>query len=830
MSSLLNVFDERAGEFDERKRTDYNYVDTFWTALTGSGFRKITETYETMLRRPDLFEGKTALNLFYAVYVGNTYNRDSLYTMFKNYLDRSPSVKNTNVIFNWARMIRERQMNLNYEPVLAKLNTVFNTWMNSGQYVNFNGNRHPLNVFKPVFYNSEGESQYELVPYIAYLFTFLIYGYPFQFGDTYSESSMKSYFASLEDWFDICYSALYKEQGITTLNANDVEIPDQTWKGFFNAMLDEEKLIDIRNSEMNKSDDLLSAQTSTQLSIQDADLANKFGEVLVQLIKFGIAQATWEKIILQFEPFLNSFMDSAELMQMTEWILCGSTSEYAIDSHDSFRYLRTSEKLPDVFDRKTIVLPQTIPIIDSQIFKLDADLSSIAPKIAFSKGNFVMQAFSGYLRDRLQSRRTEISEMNAIYITPSDLEARDLYPFILNFFCNGLWRTQSEEVIRFMSLISVNSSFVDFFGIRNVCEIVHGNTIGSILAPIYAISLFDLWAYTHLSNDRSISDFNMFKYLRWSVNTFDGERIKKLTSILYSCLFLNNQKYREFVHDEAVRFIELTQSAYAFLQPFVQVLDDDASKWALVGMDGYRYAKFQNPILRGYGFCSNAFGVNERSYLIYRMTELIANETLFSMIEMNLNNQLVLDETMRMGINQLEAEKLPRLLTRFSISETGTYYQKSVSEILAECKNETLKLLIYCFRRSSPSLMLDYEEIRIKDMTSPEKKAYVNGYAYGSRFINVCLARDGKSYLLPRYGIAGEVRETITTTTIPDGLRVLPIYTISAVNPEIENSVYWILTKMPAPSQFDAFAKMSEFMPDDGSYGLTDRIQGYPKI
>lgn len=817
MTSLLSVFDERSKEFEVRKQTNYQYVDTFWSALTGSGFQKISETYDSMLRRPDLFPGKTGLNLFYAIYIGNSYSRDSLYIMFQNYLSKSPSSKNSGVIFNWAKMIRERQMSLAYEPVLSKLNNVLNTWMNSGRYVTINGNKYVFDTFKPVFYNSEGESLSELVPYIGYLFTFLIYGFPYQFNDEYSESSMKSYYSSLEDWFDTCYETLYKEQGVTPINAKEIEISDNTWRGFFNSMLNEGKIIELRNLEMNKTDDLLSAQTSTQLSIQDEDLAKKFELVLVEMIKYANSQAPWEKIILQFEPFLNSYMDSAEVIHITEWMICGAKSNYAIDPHDSFRYLRTNEDIGNVFKSEKVP------------FKLNVDLSSISLKEPFIKSNFALDGFCGYLNERLIARRNELDEARRIYINIEDMKAREIYPFILNFFCNGIWRTQSKEMSIFMKQISNKNSFIDFFGIRNVCEIFHGNTTGSILAPVYAVSLLDLWMYSHLENSREIREFNPFKYLRWSVSEFDGGRIKKLTAILYSCCFLKNEKYLEFVREEAVRFIELVQSAYGYLQPYIRSLADDAEKWALVGLDGYRYAKFANPIVRGYGFYSNAFGVNERSYLIFRLLELNNNETLFQLVESNVNNKQVIGETLKMAIEQIDLENLPKLLSRFTIRANGSYLLKTTREIINESSIEIFKLLKYSFKRSSPGLMLDNDEIMVKNMVEPGKKASLNGYSYGSRYINFILSREGKQFLLPKYGVVGEMEEATTSTVIPDGLRVEPIYTISAVDGTKDNCTYWILTKMEKPSQFDAYARPSIFMPDDGAYGLTDRIQQYPK-
>ena len=818
-TELLSIFDERNDQLTVRNRTDYNYVDSFWSALTGSGFQKIRETYSAMMRRADLFAGKTALNLFYAIYVGNSYNREALYIMFDNLLSKSSSGgSRVGVIFEWARMIRERQMSLAYEPVLSKLNGVLNNWLNSGRYITLNGNRYSIDVFRPLFYNSSGESLFDLIPYIAYLFTFLIYGFPFQFDDSYSESSMQSYYASLEEWFDTCYETLYKEQGITPLNAAEVEISDTTWRGFFNSMLNEGKIIELRNAEMNKTDDLLSAQTSTQLSIQESDLTVKFNTVLNELITHANSQAPWEKIILQFEPFLNSYINIAELINLTEWLICGGKSNYAIDPHDSFRYFRTSEAITDVFK------PGKLP------FKLDADLSSIALTEPFIKSNFVLDCFAGYLAERLVARRNEMDDSRGIYITVSDLQSRELYPFILNFFCNGIWRLQANEIRAFTQRISNKQSFIDFFSIRNVCEIIHGNTVASILAPIYAISLFDLWMFTHLEQSRSIDDFNPFRYLRWSVKEFDGDRINKLTAILYSCCFLQNSNYKSFVHDEAVRFIELVQSAYGFLQPYVQSLADDAGRWALVGLDGYRYAKFGNPIVRGYGFYSNAFGVNERSYLIFRLLELNNNDTLFQLVESNRNDERVLTETLKMAIEQIEVDQLPRLLSRFRVNSNGEYLLKTTREILSECSSDTKQLLSYCFKRSSPALMLDNDEIRVKNMIEPKRAASLNGYSFGSKYINFVLSREGKQFLLPKYSVVGEMDETTASTVVPDGLRIEPIYTLSAVDGSKENATYWILTKMSKPSQFDAFATPSAFMPNDGAYGLTDRIQQFHKF
>ena len=66
---------------------------------------------------------------------------------------------------------------------------------------------------------------------IIYIFTYHIYGYSFKFSDVYSQSSLKAYLVSLENWFASQYIELYREQDISILdNSDDVEIDDQTYK------------------------------------------------------------------------------------------------------------------------------------------------------------------------------------------------------------------------------------------------------------------------------------------------------------------------------------------------------------------------------------------------------------------------------------------------------------------------------------------------------------------------------------------------------------------------------------------------------------------------
>ena len=783
-NAIWNGLTNRRSEFSNRGFTTYSPTDTLWSALANNSNEYIKATFETYLRRPDLFEGKTSLNLLYALYIGNTNGKETLMNIFENYIQSSPSKNKTPTILLWANEIREKGITLAYEPVLSKLNKVMNSWVNSGSYIEWNGKKYNIDTFRPILYNSEGVLLVDLIPYIAYLFTYVIYGFPYQFSEEYSESSMKAYLSLLEEWFGICYQSLYKEQG----TKNDIS--DVVWKGFYSNMLNERKIVEIRNEELNRTEDLLTIETNTQLSIVDEDLASKYELVVRDLIKAALHQVPWMKVFdvisnQDGRDILNT--NTKHLMYVSEWISCGANPDYFIDEHDNYRITHYEN------GSNTLLISNSLP-------KLIVNEDSYC----FARGDVKTDILFGYINERYQSKITQLFDDDPIHIGD---EVPDIYGQLCSFFCNGIWMSESK-VISSLDIMS-SESFIDFLHLHDLMRILFEKSIATEITPIYFLSFLNQWLYAHISKDRPMNDFNVFKYMRWSVENINDKLLNELIHYYYSFVIIENESYRRFFRNEVSRYMELIQSSNGIYQPYVKTMDDEVEKWALSGIDGYKFARIPNPIVRGYGFVSSVFGIDEQTYLIYRMCEMAENDSLFKLIRSDMNWDTI-QSTLKMIIDSIPEDKLPRILTRIG---------KTTSSIIEECKNEINRLITYTFSQSLPSLTVD-ESIKVKSIDKPNERATTNSYLFGEQLIPCSITTmNGKVYRIPIYSIVGTMEDTLLRTVVPNGLRIVEVITLN------ENSTYWILSPMNPPSQFTPRAIPSNEMPNDGAYMLTDRIQ-----
>lgn len=832
---MTTVFDERNQnlQFRDEISNVNTHTDKIWQ-MFGEEYKYINGTYKAFVERPEVF-GETSLNFLYALYVGKQYQKDSVYSMFKAFMNKAPDTYESNVLFLWADELRKHKNFIDFEPTFNKLNKVLSAWF-TRKTVKYNGKEVPLNLFRPILYNTYGVNIIELIPYIAYLFTFLIYGYPFVFSDAYSSSSLKDFYNLLENWFMSCYTELYKEQGISILNVNfNTKIPDSIWRSFYEHMLDAKKIIEIRNEEINKTHKALVAMTETQQGIVEEDLYDKFNLVLTKLIDCAVSESSYKNILPKIPCFDEKYFIPNETVNLTSYFISGTQNEIIIDDHNDYKYM--------LYNGVYLNLPKQF-----SLRKPKTGLKTLHYCLGkpFVGSDVLLQIFTGMLRSRFIAKRSDQLDPMPIYLYPGNLQNDELYNFIMPFFIRGVWALENREMTVIMRSLIDNPQtkqyIEDMFSAYETFKLIYGYTPASILTPIYTISLLNAWVYNHCNKGMDMNTFNPFIYMKQSV--IDFNRVNKLQNILYSMLFINNEEYVRMTNNLNSEFYEIIQSNPLILMPYVQAINDDAPVFAIGGCECYKYAHFPNPFVRAFGFLSNVMGIDEGINVLYRYTESIDNNTVFDIIRENKNSISTVINTINTA-NRQEAT-LPAILFRwrFSINEDGSlsYVERINNEFAGEIDPDTGKtyveiMLKYSFNQSLTGNVLDSEIMRVKvfDITGSMKlnvsiPTFMNSFAYDGKSYSINVSAMGSPVYIPYYGVKTNISVRNVNFADPEGKTLRKILVPSS-GVEENNNVFWVYSNVAVHSKFQSYVHLqpNAVKPSDASYMLGDRVQQFPK-
>lgn len=590
---MLNIYSERLLEFNNRPPVTSTSVATYWASLGANANEYIKATHETFLRRPELFTDEAAVNLMYALNVGDTSKNLETFLMRWQVKDEA--------IYRWAEVLMKTKLSMTFEPVMDKLNRVLAIWKGNGESVE---------DMRPML----GDST-DVTPYIAYLITYYVYGHPFQYSDEYSDSSMKSYLSSLDSWFEACYLALYKEHDVTELNKTEVIISDEVWRGFFDQMLNSRKIIELRNDEMNRTSDLLSHQTGMQLAIQDKELYEKFTDVLSRMIEEAVRQSPWMPYYRMFEnDILNDFFDLDDLVKVTEWLMTGARENFAIDVHGGkweYLFYRGSRATAG-----GTAGGSSAGLADTPAARLDTmpAMSMISGiNCPYLSSDVVTRMFMSYLEKRILNKKSRLIDENPLKVEAGGMND-EIYDDVHYFTCSGIAR-----------LLGGYEKNEKTEGCRYVLRKLFGQTPGSILAPTLIEILDKLPGYEK-----------------------PGIIAAHLTNLMYAFMYMRRGEYAEVVEESFSTFMEIIQTTTGIYQLYIKTMDDDTAAWALAGVDAYKFSTSPNPIYRGYGFVSHVFGVSDTMYLAYRLTEKIDDKTALDLIINNRDNWGTIDSALRL--------------------------------------------------------------------------------------------------------------------------------------------------------------------------------------
>lgn len=831
--NIESTFDVTQPEIEQK-----NEIISPIASLIGQKTEAITFTHQFFLQRPYLF-GVNAETLMYAQHAGHKYKPSSYYNIFELYIKqvnnkyindkRKGGIENQYIYDNdylitWARIIKENQMILEFEPVMRQLKNVFNNWL-ADPKVFWGGILYPINTFKPLCYTYSGECFISLLPYICYLFTFFIHCHPYEFDEGQSESSTFGFYKSLEAWFMKHYTELGNDFGVDIIKGSIetlAKISNKYWIDMFEHMLKVDEIIKIRNDEISRTPELLNQCISDQNGLSMKYLTRAWNDTMTNLIKITIANSPVKRVFDSIPRFDKNALDINELMSWTQFCMSGGSKPFCIEPEPT----QLSSDIPCKTSNYSFLFhgdPQSIQklpssIVGSQTLNSKIKELSISKLKAFTSSDLLMEMCAAYVKKEFVKKKTDILDDNPIDISESMLRNDKLFDkplaqLIKDLFISGLWMYDNSSMSSALDILLSKNNFIseinDLLSLNSITQIVYDNRIASIIISTYIISYLNDWLLDTCINNYNLNTFSPYTYLTQMSPSLN--RISKLLNMTTSLLYISDPLYCKFVNTCIDDFTGLITMNSIIQQPYIKGLDDMADIYAIGGCELYNYSHFSNPLIRGYGFVSNVFGNCEALETFYHWIYKLDNNALFEVINESLNNVSLIETSLKAQWTKMWANKMiPNLLRNYTFTSSG-YKIKSIPYFLDLTTSDgTLMLNLICrytFRYSDPRTSINrqimFRQIEYNRGKITANSPVKNGMKVGSQILNVDLSSTGTIENLPVYDFNGSMEDVGLIFTNPGGMRLekLILFNMRINN----NQAIWIFTKIPVATRFQKY-------------------------
>ena len=851
-TTLETTFDQMMPEFEHKDET----ISPL-SSLLSQNTAAIQFAYQLFLARPDLF-GLNAETLIYAQYSGHRFKPASYYNIFEVFikqtnkqliLDKRLNKYNPNnhfkydadYIITWARVIQSNKQILEFEPVMRQLKTVLNDWF-ANPNVNYGGKSYPLTFFRPLLYNHSGENITYLLPYIAYLFTFFIYCYPYEFDEGQSESSVFGFYKTVDDWYMKHFVQLANDTGIDVLHAGLQElakIDDKYWTDMFDHMLNASEIIRLRNEEISRTPSLLDQCIADQNSCTIEKIRAGFNDVMTNLIKLSVANSPMKKIFNSIPQFNSKSLNVSELMMLTQYCLAGGQQPFCIENEYD-----ANANIPNKLPNYSYMLhgdPESIKAYPNDIIgkqKIDSAITPLQTSIQqpFSNSDFSLELATAYLRNEFDKKRTDILDDNPIEIDESMLRD-NLYPnttltkLITDLFVNGLWMYDNSSMAKVLDIMMDNKRFAaemsDILSLSSITQITYQNRQASILSTPLLLSYLNSFLLDTCLNNYSLNSFSPITYL-CLMDMPSSNRVKKLVDMLTALLYIANPYYCRFVNVSINDYTTLITMNPIIQQVYVKGLDDSADIYAIGGCEVYNYSHFSNPLIRGYGWIVNVFGNCENIETFFKWIYKLDNTSLFQVINDSLNAVQVIETSLKaQWIKMIGSGNIPKILRNYSFSENG-YVLSNIPYFLDLKTSDDVYILSliakYTFPYSNPRASINrqiiFREIKFNgssiDVFPPSKDVILSRVNDSrDRVIrnNVEIRLTGTAERLPIYDYNATMEDVNLLYSSPRGKRIVKLTLFNSRYEE--NSVVWIFTSLDRQTRFQKYATMKQFSPQN---------------
>lgn len=822
------------------------------SSILGTKAPAIAFTLDLFKAKPDLF-GVYGASLIYAQYSGTAYKPELVYGLFELFLTRtSPSElaarrtrrlgvyeNDPDLLITWARLMQQTKTNIIFEPIMNNLGKVMNNWLQNRR-VNWGGISYDIKTFKPLMYNNCGENYITLMPYICYLLTFMIHCRPFTFNEALSETSTFGFYTALEAYYEFNYNELGKEFGLDIIHSSLEElkkIPDDYFKDFFKVMLNPDKIIEIRNTEIRKTENLMNECLSDQNALSLDFVRRAWDLTMGQMIKRVVA----------FTPIKNTFdsiprykqnynLNVYELMDWTQYCLANGNKAFCIEpeSYSELKGCQHNYPLIRHADPDSIhQLPTNL--FGNQELKTKIGSLSLSQEQPFCSADLILDMAKAYIHKVFDRKRHDPLDDHQITINEGmlkengllELNGKSFSQIIKDLFVPGLWMCDNSSMVAALDVLLGYKRFVaeieDILNLGTVTELVYDNQLASIIISPLLLSYLNEWLLDTCNKEYPLNLFSPYTYICDSRPS--GARIAKLCDMVISMCYLSNDDYTRFVNTTMWQFQNLMITNPIIQQPYVKGLADWADIYAIGGCELYNYAKFSNPLVRGYGWLTCVEGTSEELETTYQWLYGLQNNSLMELLEQSVRNPEMVNMNLQIQWTKLYVNRtFPNLLANYSFSQNGEYKIKGYPYVIdyktSDGRSVISLILSRVFPRSNireaiPQVIV-FKPITYENGIVTAYKAVENGMNVNDVVTPARVNETGMALRCPLYDYNGEMEDNKIEYVTPGGYRLETLYLISTRHRE--NQTILVFTNAPKITRFQNYIyNRNDFAPGTGS-------------
>jgi hypothetical protein len=864
--------------------------------LLGAKSETLYFTFRFFLEHPDIF-GSAAETLIYTNYAGQSVKAGVLYDIFESFvtqyneeyikkkmvgtLSLSDFYKyDVSFLITWAKIIRTNQVSLLFEPVFEKIRMVMKEWL-ANRKVYINGHIVDIEVFRSICYNKNGDNFVDLLPYICYVFTFLIYGSGYSFDEGISEASTFGFLKTIDGYLNAHYANFAHSYGDIDITRESFEnilhvIPKESLTRFFEHVLSTRAIIGIRNAEINKTPEQLEQNISTQNNISMDTIRESWGIVMTNLIMIVVRASPLKQIFDKIPQFNRKAIDIDELILLTEYCISGGDKPFVIEP--------TEQRYSYLFNADAEALRPYPSFIQRQ--HISSDISPVIKPIQqpFNENDQILKIIGAYVRSEFVKKKNDMFDESPIEISDVDLrlfndngslvpsyldkvavnyksdKLQNIASILFNLFINGLWTYDNSSMSAIFQMLNSNTKFVseisDILSLSYTTQIIWNNRLASTIFSTLCLSYLNTWLLTCVSNNLPLQTFSPMTYLvNMGFTKQVDTRIKHLCNMITSLLYIKNNKYTQFVNSRVTQILSyMTYDNKSFMQQvyfktFNKQSADKAEFWAVGGIELYNFARHANPFVRGYAYNTRCYGNCEAMETFYKWTRTIDNTALFELIEQNRSNVGVIYTAIRNyminlydfnghNIKTNETAQPPKLLSNYIFTDKS-YASKGYPYFLDLNTSDGVNILTqickYCFTSNKPTLeaiprvcfrsmvcdqsSLIIGKLRVGEMNIP---CQGNKCLNNSTVVPVSTNNIGKAFRVPVYNYVGSMEEISLAFQIPSGVHVTELVLFnSRVS---DNSTILLFSAAPIIDRYQNYTLDLDNQVDESMVAKSNRV------
>ena len=847
--------------------TTQNEIIPHILTLTANYGKATQFMYKLFLRKPELF-GVNASSLMYILFCGKPNKIDALYAEFQQFVAHKsftssslyPYASDCSALISWARVIRENKKAVVFEPILSKLNQVLNTFYDN-PVVSIEGSAQDIKKLRPLCYTKTGENYLSLLPYIAYVFTFLVHCKPYDFNETISSASYFAFIKEINRYFNVQLTAFGSDNGVNVVESDIAslnKIQDDKYKAMINYVLDPKQITKLRNEILNQEEGLLDNCIEDQNALSDAFVKKAFHNTLAALISIVIEHNPIKQLIDRMPVFQPQHYNSHELSMLTQYCMAGGDMPFLID--DQMAYVLHNK--PASVKQFSFFKPQHIASKINVITK-----SSRHP---FTTGDIYLNLVSAYVKDKIDKKRSDPLSADPIAITLSDDDlihnVKSIASSLIDLFAQGRWMKDNSTLLSMMPHLLGGSAsgnsytmpaanvydsnngaginlaniqefkyeFADIIELSTLIQDIYHKPMAAAILPAYMIAIMPEFFLQWMEQNLALNKFQYF--LCFFDHEINQNYLRKLIDMTNSLLYIKNKDYQSYVNAYSKEICAILDSSETIVHiPYIKGLNDSANVYAIGGVDLYNIATVPNSVIRSYEFIKYNFGSNEELDTVHRFASAIDSTGAFATID-SATDASVVTATLKPLFEK--AYPKVRSLNNFSFDSTGAYARKPFSWILD--LTETMNTIHnFIFPKSDISKIINQTIItrqidlhaRLQNsdgttdtaptitVSSPQE----NYYVANNTKIPVELLVTGVTQELPVYDVRGVIQPVRIKMTNPPGLNLiaLPIPTIT----NEKGFIAWIHTSRSQADRFATYEMISNSTQPAESDGIIiDRI------